>query len=182
MTNTEKGKWYTIKVHNGKERQIKKHLEKQVEINKLENNVFEILAPYEKYFVVKKGVKVYRERNFYPGYLFIHADLTGEIPPIIKSVTGVLGFVGAKGEPHPLRGNEIDRILTRIDESIAKGENVEMPYIIGETVKISDGPFANFFGEIQEINKDKQSLKVCVKIFGRDTPLEIRFGQVEKQY
>lgn len=175
-------RWYTLKVHNGKERKVKQYIEKEIVNHNLQENVFQIIIPLEKIYQVKKGKKTMKERNFYPGYLFMESKLTGEIPPIIKSVPGVLGFVGAKGEPHPLRSNEIDRIMARMDEKLLTEEMMKIPFQKGETVKIIDGPFVNFFAEVSEINEEKRSVKLAVKIFGRETPLEMKFEQIEKQY
>jgi transcriptional antiterminator NusG len=112
--------------------------------------------------------------------VLIEAILTGEIPHIIKNVPGVLGFLGSKGEPVPLRPAEVNRILGKVDELTEQGEEVSVPFIVGETVTVIDGPFNSFTGIIEEINEEKKKLKVMVKIFGRKTPLELGFMQVEK--
>jgi transcriptional antiterminator NusG len=147
----------------------------------LKDYVSQILIPTEKVYQIRKGKKISKERNFFPGYLLIEAVLTGEIPHVLRNVPGVLGFLGSKGEPEPLRLSEVNRILGRVDEMSEKGEELNIPFIIGETVTVIDGPFNSFSGVIEEINEEKKRLKVMVKIFGRKTPLELSFMQVEKE-
>ncbi|HYG51083.1 MAG TPA: transcription termination/antitermination NusG family protein, partial [Flavobacteriales bacterium] len=127
--------------------------------------------------------KVSKERSFFPGYILIEAELTGEISHAIKNLPNVIGFLGAErgGDPVPLRPAEVNRILGKVDEMVENGEDVVIPFIVGETVKVIDGPFNNFTGVIEEINEEKKKLKVMVKIFGRKTPLELNYMQVEKE-
>ena len=127
--------------------------------------------------------KVSKERSFFPGYILVEAVLVGEIPHIIKNVTGVIGFLGGEkgGEPLPLRISEVNRILGKVDELAESDEELNIPFIVGETVKVIDGPFNSFSGVIEEINEEKKKLKVMVKIFGRKTPLELSYMQVEKE-
>ena len=128
------------------------------------------------------GKKVSKERNMLPGYVFIEAVLTGEIPHIIQNVTGVIQFLGAKGQPPaPLRISEVNRILGKVDEVADNEEIMTTPCFVGEAVKVIDGPFNSFTGVIEEINEEKKKLKVMVKIFGRKTPLELSYMQVEKE-
>jgi transcriptional antiterminator NusG len=135
----------------------------------------------EKFYQIRNGKKVSKERNYFPGYIIIEAILEGEIPHTIKSIPGVLGFLGTKGEPIPLRPSEVNRILGKVDELSERGEEMAIPYIVGETVTVIDGPFNSFSGVIEEINEEKKKLKVMVKIFGRKTPLELGFMQVAKE-
>lgn len=173
-------KWYVIRAISGNEKKVKQYLESEINRLGLSDSISQVLIPTEKIYQVRKGKKVSKERNYLPGYILIEAILVGEIPHIIKSVPGVLGFLGSKGEPVPLRPAEVNRILGKVDELTEQGEEVSVPFIVGETVTVIDGPFNSFTGVIEEINEEKKKLKVMVKIFGRKTPLELGFMQVEK--
>jgi transcriptional antiterminator NusG len=131
---------------------------------------------------IRNGKKINKERVFIPGYIMVQADLVGEIPHIIKSVNGVIGFLGeTKGaDPLPLRKAEVNRLLGKVDELSVKDENVNIPFVFGETIKVIDGPFNGFNGSVEKIFEEKRKLEVMVKIFGRKTPLELSFMQVEK--
>jgi transcriptional antiterminator NusG len=179
MSDQEK-KWYVIRAISGNEKKVKQYLESEINRLGLKDVISQVLIPTEKVYQVHKGKKVSKERSYLPGYILIEAILTGEIPHIIKNVPGVLGFLGSKGEPVPLRPAEVNRILGKVDELTEQGEEVSVPFIIGETVTVIDGPFNSFTGVIEEINEEKKKLKVMVKIFGRKTPLELGFMQVEK--
>jgi transcriptional antiterminator NusG len=173
-------KWYVIRAISGNEKKVKQYLESEINRLGLSDFITQVLIPTEKVYQVRKGKKISKERNYLPGYVLIEAILTGEIPHIIKNVPGVLGFLGSKGEPVPLRPAEVNRILGKVDELTEQGEEVSVPFIVGETVTVIDGPFNSFTGIIEEINEEKKKLKVMVKIFGRKTPLELGFMQVEK--
>ncbi|MCD6658895.1 MAG: transcription termination/antitermination protein NusG [Lentimicrobium sp.] len=173
-------KWYVIRAISGNEKKVKLYLENEISRLGLTDYVSQVLIPTEKIYQVRKGKKISKERNYLPGYVLIEALLTGEIPHIIKNVPGVLGFLGSQGEPVPLRPAEVNRILGKVDELTEQGEEVSVPFIVGETVTVIDGPFNSFTGIIEEINEEKKKLKVMVKIFGRKTPLELGFMQVEK--
>ncbi|GAB4311253.1 MAG: transcription termination/antitermination protein NusG [Bacteroidales bacterium] len=174
-------KWYVIRAISGSEKKVKQYLESEINRLHLEDYISRVLIPIEKVYQVRNGKKVSKERNLYPGYILIEAHLTSELPHIIKSVPGVIGFLGAKGEPSPMRQSEVNRILGKVDELAERGEEVNVPFIVGETVTVIDGPFTSFSGVIEEINEEKKKLKVMVKIFGRKTPLELSFMQVEKE-
>ncbi|MCD4683236.1 MAG: transcription termination/antitermination protein NusG [Bacteroidales bacterium] len=174
-------KWYVIRTISGSEKKVMQYLESEISRLNLENYISKILIPIEKVYQVRNGKKISKERNLYPGYILIEAVLAGEVPHIIKSVPNVIGFLGTKGEPNPLRQSEINRILGKVDELAEQGEEVNVPFIVGESVTVVDGPFNSFSGIIEEINEEKKKLKVMVKIFGRKTPLELGFMQVEKE-
>ncbi|MEI6883440.1 MAG: transcription termination/antitermination protein NusG [Bacteroidota bacterium] len=174
-------KWYVVRAISGNEKKVKQILENEISNLKLQDYISQVLIPMEKVYMIRNGKKVSKERNFFPGYVLVEATLTGEIPHIIRNIPGVLGFLGAKGEPHPLRPSEVKRILGKFDELSEQGEEVNIPFIIGETVTVIDGPFNSFSGVIEEINEEKKKLKVMVKIFGRKTPLELSFMQVQKE-
>ena len=175
-------KWYVVRAVSGKENKIRDYIENEIKAVGLEDFVKQILIPTEKVYQIRNGKKVSKERNFFPGYILIEAALVGEVPHVIKSVTGVIGFLGDKQHnPVPLRPAEVNRILGKVDELAESNEEMNIPFVEGETVKVIDGPFNSFSGVIEEINEEKKKLKVMVKIFGRKTPLELSFMQVEKE-
>jgi transcriptional antiterminator NusG len=174
-------KWYVVRAISGSEKKVKKLIESEISRSNLQDYVSQVLIPTEKVYQIRKGKKISAERNYFPGYVLIEAALVGEIPHTIKSVPGVLGFLGSRLEPTPLRASEVNRILGKVDELASKEEEMNIPYIVGETVKVVDGPFNSFSGVIEEVNDEKKKLKVMVKIFGRKTPLELTFMQVEKE-
>jgi len=180
MSEQEK-KWYVLKAISGNEKKVKQYIESEISRLKLQDCISQVLIPTEKIYQVRKGKKVSKERNYLPGYILIEANLAGEITHVIRNVPGVLGFLGSKGEPHPMRPSEVNRILGKVDELTGQGEEINVPFIVGETVTVIDGPFNSFNGVIEEINEEKKKLKVMVKIFGRKTPLELSFMQVEKE-
>jgi transcriptional antiterminator NusG len=139
-------------------------------------------VPTEKVVQVRDGKKIAKDKVYFPGYVMIEANLTGEIPHIIKSITGVIGFLGEVkgGDPVPLRLSEVNRMLGKVDELAINTDSQNIPFNIGETIKVIDGPFNGFNGTVEKINEDKRKLEVMVKIFGRKTPLELGFMQVEK--
>ena len=179
--------WYVIRVVSGKEKKIKTYLENEISRQKLEEYIPQILIPSEKIYEMRNGKKRIRERNFFPGYVLVSADLTyGEAKHVINSIPGVIGFLGnnsagASKEPVPLRQAEINRILGKVDESEEMEEKFDTSYIIGESVKVMDGPFSGFTGVVEEVFDEKKKLNVMVKIFGRNTPVELNYMQVEKQ-
>jgi transcriptional antiterminator NusG len=174
--------WYVLRVMGGKERKTVTFLEKEIERLGMQDFVAQILVPTEKIYQIRKGKKVSKERNFFPGYVLVEANLVGEVPHVLKNVTNVLGFLGATkgGVPVPMRKSEINRILGKVDEMALTDENISIPFLVGETVKVIDGPFNSFNAEIEGIDEQKKKLKLMVKIFGRKTPLEMNFMQVEK--
>lgn len=174
-------KWYVVRAVSGKEKKVKQYLEAEVNRLGLSHLLPQILIPQEKIFVIKDGKKISKERNFFPGYVMIEAALDGELEHIIKNITSVIGFLGTKGVAEPLRLSEVNRILGKVDEMAEIGESINVPYFIGEPVKVMDGPFSGFTGVIEEVNEEKKKLKVMVKIFGRRTPLELNYLQVEKE-
>ena len=180
MTDVVK-KWYVIRAISGNEKKVKQYIESEIISLKLQDYISQVLIPTEKVYMIRNGKKVSKERNYFPGYVLIEAALTGEVPHIIRNVPGVLGFLGAKGEPNALRPAEVKRILGKFDELTEQGEEMNVPFIIGETVTVIDGPFNSFSGVIEELNEEKKKLKVMVKIFGRKTPLELSFMQVQKE-
>jgi len=174
-------KWYVIRAISGNEKKVKQYIENEINRLQLSSFLSQVLIPTEKVYQIRKGKKISKERNYFPGYVLIEAALVGEITHIIKNIPGVLGFLGSKIEPVPLRISEVNRILGKVDELTEKDEELNIPFIVGETVTVIDGPFNSFSGVIEEINEEKKKLKVMVKIFGRKTPLELSVLQVEKE-
>ena len=175
-------KWYVVRAISGKENKVKLYLDQEISRLGLTDYVSQVLIPKEKIYTIKAGKKVSKERSYFPGYILVEAILTGEIPHIIESTTGVIGFLASKGQPPaPIRMSEVNRILGKVDELAESEEMINVPYVVGETVKVTDGPFNSFSGIIEEVNEEKKKLKVMVKIFGRKTPLELGYLQVEKE-
>ncbi|HEY5689840.1 MAG TPA: transcription termination/antitermination protein NusG [Cyclobacteriaceae bacterium] len=179
-------KWFVLRVISGKEKKVKSYLETEVERSKLTKFIPQILIPSEKVYEMRNGKKRVRERNFFPGYVLVSADLTnGEAYHLVNSIPGVIGFLGGNGtssskEPVALRQTEVNRILGKVGEIDDFEEKLESPFIKGESVKVMDGPFSGFTGTVEEIFEEKKKLNVMVKIFGRNTPVELNYMQVEK--
>jgi len=183
MAQDQENKWYCLRVISNKERKIKERLDVEVERNGLANVVTQVVVPTEKVYKIKNGKKAITERNMLPGYLLIEANpklLTPDAVQQIHAVKDVMHFLGHQ-TPTPMKLAEVNRLLGKIDESAEEGETLIEPFIIGESVKIIEGSFNEFIGTIEEIDDEKKKLKVSVKIFGRPTPVELTFMQVEKQ-
>ena len=176
-------KWYVLRAIGGKEKKVKEYVENEIAKGDLQGFVTQVLIPTEKVYQIRNGKKISKERSFYPGYVLIEAQLVGEVAHILRNIPNVIGFLGDTkcGDPVPLRPNEVNRILGKVDELADTREELNVPFIIGETVKVIDGPFNGFNGTIEIINEEKRKLQVMVKIFGRKTPLELSFLQVEKE-
>jgi len=176
-------KWYVVRAVSGQENKIKAYIENEISRLGLDDFVDQVLVPTEKVIQIRNGKKVHKEKVYFPGYIMVQANLSGEIPHIIKSITNVIGFLGETkgGDPVPLRQSEVNRMLGKVDElAIEADANIAIPFTKGETVKVIDGPFNGFDGTIEKINEEKRKLEVMVKIFGRKTPLELSYMQVEK--
>lgn len=182
-TSSINKKWYVLRAVSGKEKKVKEQLEAEIDRLNLQDFVSQILIPTERVYQIRNGKKISKEKNFFPGYVLLEASLEGEIPHVIQNITNVIGFLGATkgGDPVPMRESEVNRILGKVDELADSDEEVNIPFVVGESVKVTDGPFNNFTGIIEEINEEKKKLKVMVKIFGRKTPLELNYMQVEKE-
>jgi transcriptional antiterminator NusG len=178
-----KKRWYVVRAISGKEKKVKEQLELEISRLKMNDYVSQVLIPTEKVYQIRNGKKVSKERSFFPGYVLVEASLVGEIPHVIKNTPNVIGFLGAEkgGEPVPLRQAEVNRILGTVDVLAESDEEITIPFVVGEGVKVVDGPFNGFNGVIEEVNEEKKKLKVMVKIFGRKTPLELNYMQVEKE-
>lgn len=183
MTTDTVKKWYVLRAVSGKEKKVKELIENEIARLNLQDYVSQVLIPMEKVYHIRKGKKVSKERSYYPGYVLVEAALVGEIPHILRNIPNVMGWLtGSRGDdPIPLRTEEVNRILGKVDNLMTSEEEISTPFFVGETVKVIDGPFNSFTGVIEEVNEEKKKLKVMVKIFGRKTPLELSFMQVEKE-
>ena len=180
---SEETKWYSLRVISGKERSIKERIDKEIKAEGWEEYVPNVIVPTEKVYKIRNGKKVIQERNILPGYILIEAlpsKLRGDVVSQITNVQNVIHFLG-KNEPIPMQSSEAKRLLGVVDDTQGSSETLVEPFIIGESVRITDGGFNDFVGEILEINEEKKKLKVVVKIFGRGTEMELGFMQVEKQ-
>jgi transcriptional antiterminator NusG len=144
-------------------------------------NVGQILLPTEKYAQLRNGKRVVKEKLFLPGYVLVEANLQGEMAHTLRFIPNVLGFLGGMDNPTPVKQADINRILGTAEETVIKNDDIAVPYMVDEAVKVTDGPFSGFSGVIEEVNSEKRKLKVMVKIFGRKTPLELNYNQVEKE-
>ncbi len=178
----EKGyKWYAMRAVSGKEAKLKEYIEAELSHNpQLAKHVSQVLLPMEKHAALRNGKRVVKEKVALPGYLFVEANLIGDTAHTLRFMPNCLGFLGGLDDPTPVRQQDINRMVGTAEETELV-EEVEIPYIAGESVKVTDGPFSGFVGVIDEVNTEKRTLKVSVKIFGRATSLELNFMQVEKE-
>ena len=175
-------KWYVLRAVSGKEAKVKEYLEAAIKHNELlAANVGQVFLPTEKYAALRNGKRVVKEKLFLPGYVLVEANLQGEVAHMLRFIPNVLGFLGGMDNPTPVRQADINRILGTAEETAVQNVEVNIPYSVDETVKVTEGPFSGFSGIIEEVNAEKRKLKVMVKIFGRKTPLELGFTQVEKE-
>ncbi len=184
MAKTKKDsihKWYVLRTFSGHEKKVKQYLEREVERMGLHDKLDEIMIPTETVFEMRGGKKRTREKTFFPGYIMLHAVLDNELQHVIAGLPSVVGFLTTGDEPTPLRPDEINRIMGKMDEAREAGEQPEIPFKLGDPIKVVDGPFNNFTGFVEEVYPDKMKVKVMVSIFGRKTPLELDYLQVEHE-
>ncbi|MBR5688424.1 MAG: transcription termination/antitermination factor NusG [Prevotella sp.] len=180
MAQTGKN-WYVLKAVSGKEAKVKEYIEAELKHNDfLAKHVSQILIPMEKFASQRNGKRIVKEKVSLPGYVFVEAEMVGDVAHMLRFTPNVLGFLGGMDNPSPVKQADINRMLGNAEESEI-ADDVAIPYIVNETVKVTDGPFSGFSGVIEEVNAEKRKLKVMVKIFGRKTPLELGFMQVEKE-
>ena len=181
MSEVQK-KWYVLRAISGKENKVKEYIDYEIAHTNLSDFVSQVLIPTEKTIQVRNGKKVVKERSYLPGYVLVEVALVGEVAHHLRNIPNVLGFLGGLDNPTPLRQSEVNRILGTMDEmQEVSMEDTAVLFTIGESVKVNHGPFSGFSGIIEEVNKEKRKLKVMVKIFGRKTPIELDFMQVEKE-
>ena len=174
--------WYVLRAVSGKEAKVKEYIEAEMKHNTLlQNHVSQVLIPMEKHASLRDGKRIIKEKVSLSGYVFVEAELVGDVAHTLRFMPNVLGFLGGLDNPSPVKQSEINRMLGNAEETeLAMDTNV--PFVLDETVKVVDGPFSGFNGVVEEINAEKRKLKVMVKIFGRKTPLELSFMQVEKEH
>ena len=172
--------WYTLRVISGKEKKVRENILFELDYEGMSDEVENILVPSEKIIEMKDGKKKIKNKVFFPGYVLIKMDMDKEVKYMIENISGVMSFVGPQGEPQALKQEEINRVLGVVEGSKGK-EVVTSLFKVGDHVKVTDGPFLDFSGFVKEINDEKQKLKVSVSIFGRPTPVELDYLQVEKE-
>lgn len=182
MAETSGMKWYVLRAVSGKEGKVKEYIDAAKKHNDvLGSHVGEVLLPTEKYAMLRNGKRVIKEKLFLPGYVLVQASLQGEVAHMLRFIPNVMGFLGGLDNPQEVKQADINRILGTAEETTIESAELNIPYSVDETVKVIDGPFSGFSGIIEEVNTEKHKLKVMVKIFGRKTPLELSFTQVEKE-
>ena len=174
-------KFYVLRAISGKENKVREYIESEMKNSDMGQYVTQVLIPTEKTYTVRNGKKVMKERAYLPGYVLVEANLLGEVAHRLRNTPNVIGFLGGSDNPVPLRPWEVSRVLGTVDVLHEQEDDIELQYFIGETVKVTFGPFNGFTGVIEEVNAEKKKLKVMVKIFGRKTPLELSYVQVEKE-
>ena len=183
-TKPKKGavlKWYVLRTFSGHEKKVKEYIEHEMEQIGYSEFIGEVLIPTETVFEMRAGKKRTREKTFFPGYLLVQAYLDPFVKDSITALPSVIGFLSAGDEPTPLRPDEVNRILGKVEETASAGEQPEIPFRTGDAVKVVDGPFNNFTGFVEEVYPDKMKVRVMVSIFGRKTPLELDYLQVEHE-
>ena len=174
-------KWYVLRAISGKEAKVKEYIDAYAKHRGLTDKISQVLIPTEKVVQVRNGKRIVKERTYLPGYVLVEAELVGDIAFTLRNTPNVLGFLGGMDEPTPIRQAEINRILGTVDELQETPEDNSLEFVLGEVVKVNTGPFSGFNGVIEEINTEKKRLKVMVKIFGRSTPVDLGYMQVDKE-
>ena len=172
-------RWYVVNVYSGSEKKVAESLKKQAVLKKMEDKILDVLVPTEKVVEIKKGAKVNAEHKFFPGYILVKMEMSDECWHVVKNTPRVSGFLGSRNKPQPISDAEAERIIKQMEEGIERPQTV-VDFEIGEQIRVTDGPFASFVGVVEEVDSEKSRLKVSVSIFGRYTPVELEFSQVEK--
>jgi len=172
-------RWYVVHVFSGSEKKVAQAIREQAETYGFDDDIEEVLVPTEEVVEMRRGARVNAERKFFPGYILIKMDLTDQAWHIVNSHNRVTGFLGAGGKPMPISDAEAERLIKQVTEGIERTHS-DVIFEIGEWVRVAEGPFASFKGLVEEVDEDKSRLKVTVSIFGRSTPVDLEFSQVEK--
>jgi transcription termination/antitermination protein NusG len=178
-TSTRPKRWYIVHAYSNFEKKVSESIREQAKQRNLEDHFEQVLVPTETFVEVRRGRKVNAERKFFPGYVLVKMDLTDEVYHLIKNTPKVTGFLGTDNKPMPISEAEAQRILQQVQEGVERPKP-SISFEIGENVRVSDGPFASFNGVVEEVDEGRSRVKVAVSIFGRATPVELEFGQVEK--
>lgn len=176
-------RWYVVNVYSGSEKKVAESLKEQAVTKKMEDKIIDVLVPTEEVVEIKKGKKVSAEKKFFPGYILVKMEMDDNVWHVVKSTPRVSGFLGTKDglrlKPQPVSDKEVERIMKQMEEGVERPQ-VVASFEVGENVRVNDGPFASFVGVVEEVDAEKGRLKVSVSIFGRYTPVELEFSQVEK--
>ena len=172
-------RWYIVHVYSGFETKVANSIQEQAEMRSLDDNIQEIMVPTEEVVQIRRGQKINAERKFFPGYVLVKMELSDEAYHLIKDTPKVTGFLGTAGNPSPISEAEAQRVMRQVQEGIERPKP-SITFEVGEQVRVSDGPFASFNGMVEEVDEERARLKVSVSIFGRATPVELEYGQVEK--
>lgn len=172
-------RWYVINVYSGSEKKVAESIREQAILKKMEDKILEVLVPTEEVVELKKGAKVNSERKFFPGYVLVKMVMSDECWHVVRNTPRVSGFLGSRNKPQPISEAEAQRIIKQMTEGVERPRTA-VDFEVGEQVRVNDGPFASFIGFVEEVDEEKMRLKVSVSIFGRSTPVELEFGQVEK--
>jgi transcriptional antiterminator NusG len=178
-TGNSRKRWYIVHAYSGFEKKVAQSIREEAALKNLTDKFEEIVVPTEEVVEVRRGKKVNAERKFFPGYVLVKMDLTDETWHLVKNTQKVTGFLGAKGKPQAIPDAEAERILNQVKEGI-EHPKPSVIYEVGEQVKVNEGPFESFIGTVEEVDTDRSKVKVAVSIFGRSTPVELDFTQVEK--
>lgn len=172
-------RWYVVNVYSGSEKKVAESIKEQAILKKMEDKILEVLVPTEEVVELKKGSKVNSERKFFPGYVLVKMVMSDECWHVVRNTPRVSGFLGSRNKPQPISESEAQRIIKQMTEGVERPRTA-VDFEVGEQVRVNDGPFASFIGFVEEVDTEKMRLKVSVSIFGRSTPVELEFSQVEK--
>ncbi len=172
-------RWYVVNVYSGSEKKVAESIREQAVLKKMDDRILEVLVPTEQVVEVRKGQKVNAEHKFFPGYILVKMEMSEDAWHVVKDTPRVSGFLGSHNKPQPITEREVKRIMEQIEEGIER-PTTQVYFEVGEQVRVNDGPFASFVGVVEEVDTEKSRLKVSVSIFGRYTPVDLEFNQVEK--